>query len=126
MRQARSFDQGPIGVTAIENLDGVPNSTPAVGWVELLQHDRRGVYRCYAIVAVAPVTHVVAVDFVHHVEPSRRIQEPSRVDGASLIEVALDSITNDGVGPLRGGRRRSAEAMLCPQVSRDSSEVGSL
>lgn len=121
MRQARSFDQGPICVTAVEDLDRVADTAPAVCWIELLQHDRRRVDRRYAVVAVPAVAHIVAVDFVHDVKPSRRIQEAGRVDGASLIEVTLDSITNDGVWPLRGSRRRSAEAMLWAQKSDEAS-----
>lgn len=73
------FDEGPVGVVAVEDLHGsADDRDPIFGYP--LQHDRRGLLRLYPVVAVAAVADAVPVDFVHHVPAAVNVLEPGGVD----------------------------------------------
>lgn len=65
-----------------------------------------------AVVTIAAVAHVVAVDLVDNILTTVGVRETCRIDGTALIKVALDSIANGGVWTLGSSRGSSPEAML--------------
>ncbi len=111
MHETRRLNERPVRVAAVKYLHGVPDTTPPVRRVHLLQHQRRRVYWGHAVVAVPPIAHVVPVDLVHDELPPGVVLEARGVDRPALVEVALDRVPDGRVRALRRRGRRGANAV---------------
>jgi hypothetical protein len=83
-----AFDEGPVALVAVEDLDGVSDFSLTVGRVDLLQHDGGGDDGLDGVATAATVANAIAVYLVRDPAATVAVLELARVDVSALVDIA--------------------------------------